>query len=180
MDISLMSRPQCTHTKNPCPGHNSPLPCWIWIIFHTIVVHDPKVCHDLDSRSYLQGHAYLKLCLGLLNSSLPSWILIIYHTNVSWPWLRVRSPRLRSKYTNGNFFSGPLPFSDVRAQSSSQALGHFFTFVLSSSESVMMHGERYIDRGLLRLWTPSPVPFGTLINIYSIVETSRSTTWNVI
>ena len=110
MDIPLMSRPQCTHTKNPCPaGHNSPLPCWIWTIFHTIVVHDPKVCHDLDSRSYLQGHAYPKLCLGL-NSSLPSWILIIYHTNVSWPWLRVRSPRLRSKYTNGNFFFRTITF----------------------------------------------------------------------
>ena len=43
------------------PGHNSSLPCWI-SIFHTIVVHDPTVFHDLDPRSYLQGqmHTYPK------------------------------------------------------------------------------------------------------------------------
>ena len=55
--ISPRSRSQCTHTGNLCPGHNSSLPSWIWIIFHTIVVHDPGVCHDLDPRSYLQGHS---------------------------------------------------------------------------------------------------------------------------
>ena len=32
------------------PGHNSSLPCWI-SIFHTIVVDDPTVFHDLDPRS---------------------------------------------------------------------------------------------------------------------------------
>ena len=29
--------------------------CQIWIIIHTINVHDPRVCHGLDRRSYLQG-----------------------------------------------------------------------------------------------------------------------------
>ena len=29
-----------------------------WIIFHTIVVHDPRVCHDLDPRSYLRGQGH--------------------------------------------------------------------------------------------------------------------------
>ena len=53
--ISLKSRSQYTHTQNQCPGHNSSLPCWIWIIFHTIVVHDPWVCHNLDPRSYSKG-----------------------------------------------------------------------------------------------------------------------------
>ena len=158
MPISLMSRPQCTHTKNPCPGHNSPLPCWIWIIFHTIVVHDPKVCHDLDSRSYIQGHAYPKLCLGL-NSSLPSWILIIYHANVSWPWLRVA--KVKVKVYKWQFFFRTITFLGCVCAVIVASPWSFFTFVLSSSESVMMHGERYIDRGLLRLWTPSPVPFGT-------------------
>ena len=42
-----------THTQNRCFGHNSSLPCWIWIIFHTIVVHDPRVYHDRDPKSYL-------------------------------------------------------------------------------------------------------------------------------
>ena len=27
-------------------------------IFHTIVVHDPRVCHDLDQKSYLQGKGH--------------------------------------------------------------------------------------------------------------------------
>ena len=54
----------------------------------------------------------------------------------------------------------------------------FVMFVLSSSESVMMRGERYTNRGCLLLWIPiaSPVPFGTCVNIYSSVETSLSTT----
>ena len=38
---------------NPCFGHNFLLSCRIWI-FHTIVVHDPRVCHSFDPRSYLQ------------------------------------------------------------------------------------------------------------------------------
>ena len=41
----------CSYTS--CPGLNFLLPCPIWIIFYTIVVHDPRVCHDLESRSYL-------------------------------------------------------------------------------------------------------------------------------
>ena len=43
---------------NLSADHNSSLPSWIWIIFHTIVVHDPGVCHDFDSRSYLQGQGH--------------------------------------------------------------------------------------------------------------------------
>ena len=45
-------------------------PCPNWIIFHTIVVHDPKVCHDLDQGSYLQGQgqcAHMHI-LTILNS----------------------------------------------------------------------------------------------------------------
>ena len=53
--ISPRSRSKCTHTSYLCPGHNSSLPCWVWIIFHTIVVHDLRMCHDLDPKSYLQG-----------------------------------------------------------------------------------------------------------------------------
>ena len=57
-DLDRRSYLQCQgqsayNPKNQCPGHNSSLPCWIWIIFHTIVVHDSRVCHDLDPRSYL-------------------------------------------------------------------------------------------------------------------------------
>ena len=55
--ISPRSRSQCIYTENPCPS--SSLPCWIWIIFHTLIVHDPSLCHDLDLRSYIkcQGHS---------------------------------------------------------------------------------------------------------------------------
>ena len=33
--------------KDRCPSHNSLLQSWILMIFHTIVVHDTKVRHDL-------------------------------------------------------------------------------------------------------------------------------------
>ena len=56
--IPPRSMSQCTHTENPCPGYNYSVSSWIWIIFHTIVAHDPCVCHDLDPRSYLQGQGH--------------------------------------------------------------------------------------------------------------------------
>ena len=41
-----------------CPGHNF-LPTFpIWIIFYTIVFHDPRVCHDFDPSSYFQGQGH--------------------------------------------------------------------------------------------------------------------------
>ena len=44
--------------SNPCPDLNSSLHNWIWMIFLTLIFHDPRVCHDLEPRSYLQvqGH----------------------------------------------------------------------------------------------------------------------------
>ena len=53
------SRSKCTHTWNPCPGQNCLLEGWILIIFHTIVVYDRRVCHDLDPRSYIQGQGHI-------------------------------------------------------------------------------------------------------------------------
>ena len=53
--IPPRSRSQCTHTQITCPGHNSSLQCWIWIIFRTIVVLDTRVFRDLNIRSYLEG-----------------------------------------------------------------------------------------------------------------------------
>ena len=55
------SRSQCTHAQNPCPAHNSLLPCWIWIIFNSIVVHDQRVCRDIHLMSYLQGQSHSAL-----------------------------------------------------------------------------------------------------------------------
>ena len=53
------SRSQCTHTGNPCLDHNSSLLSWIWVIFHILIAHDRRVCHDLDPWTYLlcQGHS---------------------------------------------------------------------------------------------------------------------------
>ena len=105
--MSLRSRSQCTHTKNSCPGHNSSLPCLIWIMFHTIVVHDPKVVHDLDPRSYLpcQGHCahILKICVRAITPHCHLDLDNISHNccpwpkGVSWPWSKVISPRSRSQ-----------------------------------------------------------------------------------
>ena len=49
----------CPSVCSPsCPGHNSVPSRPIWIIFHTIVFHNLRVCHDLDPRSYLQGQGH--------------------------------------------------------------------------------------------------------------------------
>ena len=58
--VMTLNQGQCqsTHTQNLCPGKKSSVPCWSWILFHTIVVHDPKVCHDFKLRSYLQGQGH--------------------------------------------------------------------------------------------------------------------------
>ena len=86
-----------------CPGHNFLTPCPIWIIFHTIIVHDPRMCHDLDPRSYLQGQGHWthtqKLCPGH-NSSLPCWIWIIFHTSV------VHDPRVCHDLDPRSYFQG--------------------------------------------------------------------------
>ena len=56
--IYLRSIPQCTYTQNPSPSHNSLLLCFIWKIFHTIVINSPRVCHDIEPRSYLLGQIH--------------------------------------------------------------------------------------------------------------------------
>ena len=52
-------RSRCTHSQNPCPGHNSLLPSWVWIMVYSIVVHGSRVCQSLGSKSYIQvqGHS---------------------------------------------------------------------------------------------------------------------------
>ena len=46
------NHPVCLSVRlfTSCPGHNFLTPCLIWIIFHTIIVHDPRMCNDLDPR----------------------------------------------------------------------------------------------------------------------------------
>ena len=56
-----------------------------------IVVHDPRMCHDLDPRSYLQGEGHCahipKIGVRAI-TSLPCWIGIIFYTVV------VNDPRM--------------------------------------------------------------------------------------
>ena len=53
--VNMSMRYRCTLTKILCPGHNFLMLFYVWMIFHTIVINDPRVCHDLDPWSYLQG-----------------------------------------------------------------------------------------------------------------------------
>ena len=43
--------------NHACPGHYPLLSAWIGMILHTLV-HDPRMCHDLDPRSYFQGQGH--------------------------------------------------------------------------------------------------------------------------
>ena len=94
------SRSQWTYTQNHCLGHNSSLLYWIWIMFHTVVVHDPSVCRATDPRSYLPRS--MLQCTHTLNpylvhnSLLSSLVLIIFQTIVchdskTWHDLEPRS-----------------------------------------------------------------------------------------
>ena len=69
-----------------CPGHKFLLPCLIWIIFLIIVVHDPRVCHNLDPGFYCHGHGehtYPKnLCLPLIPHYHVGSIILVFHTIV--------------------------------------------------------------------------------------------------
>ena len=100
------------HLFTSCPGHNFVTTCPIWIIFHTNVVNDPGVCHDLDPKSRSQCSHTQNPCPGH-NSSLPSWSWIIFHTIV------VHDPRvchdLDSKsYLKGQVHSAHIPKIRVR------------------------------------------------------------------
>ena len=103
---SLSSRSLCTYTQNLCPGHNCSLLSWIWIIFYTIIVHNPRMCHDLDPGSYFQapGHIYHKSVCGprLLTVKLDldiSYNCCPWPKGRSCPWPKVISPRSRSQCT---------------------------------------------------------------------------------
>ena len=101
---------QFTRKQNPCPGHNSSLPCWIWIIIHTIVFRNPRMYHDLDPRSYLQGQghsAHITKIYVISITVLSCWILMIFYTNASCLELLVTLPRSRSQLTHRkNLFPG--------------------------------------------------------------------------
>ena len=130
-----------------CPGHNFVSTCSIWIIFHTIVVHDP--------RSYLQGQGHSthiqKLCPGH-SSSLPSLILIInishncypWPKGVSWLWTMVISPRSQCTHTENQnssllcvrtclFIDGRYLQMDIRRQA-----------LLSSDNSCLLLCNHYL------------------------------------
>ena len=100
-----------------CPGHNSSLPCFIWIIFHTIVVDEFRMCHDLDPRSFLQAkvavHTYQKsvsmpkLLPAMLYPNNISRSCCSWPKDVSWSWPKIISLRSRSHCTpTRNLFPG--------------------------------------------------------------------------
>ena len=98
----ISPRSKCTHTQNPCPGHNSLLPSWIWIILHTMSITQRCI------MTLTQGHtSNLRLqcthtqnqCPGY-NSSLPCWIWIISHTIV------VHDPRICHDLDPRSYFQG--------------------------------------------------------------------------
>ena len=90
-----------------CPGHNSTMLHWIWIIFHTVVVHDPMVCHNLESRSYLQvkvtvyTHTYLsnfhaKFYFYLKQKEIPTALLYPVFASCIGPDQMERGPKSAS------------------------------------------------------------------------------------
>ena len=75
-------------------------------------------------------HTYPKPYPGH-NSSLSSWILIIYHTILSWPRLRVTSPRSKLMHCNS--------FQD-HYLSQVTWMGWYFTQLLSMAQRLLLRG----------------------------------------
>ena len=91
-------------TQNLYPGHNTLLPNWIWIIFHTIFVHDSRMCHDLDPRSRSQcthTHYSVWAMLDLDNIS----------HNCIMTLTRGLIAKVKVTVYTWKFFSIPLPFT---------------------------------------------------------------------
>ena len=145
MNLAYNRSAHCTQVAISAPWGssfcNSSLPNWIWIIFHTIVVHLPRVC----PRSRSQCTFTENLCPDH-NSSLSSWIWIIFHTLIVHdlivcydldPRSNVHvSPRSRSqcihtpKPFHGHNFSLPswiwIIFHTIIIQLLSMTQGHIF------------------------------------------------------
>ena len=87
--ISPRSRSHCTHTKTSCPSYNSSLPCWIWIILHWIVVHQPSVSWPWPKVIYPRSRSqctHTKNMYSGYNSSLLTCVGYWYFTQLlSWP-----------------------------------------------------------------------------------------------
>ena len=109
--ISPRSRSLYPQSHNPRPGHNSLLSCRIWIIFHKIVVlelvHDPKMCHELDRRSYVQGQGHNAYIWQISVWAITSYSLTYcyvgfgyYLTQLLSIWVMDIYPRSRSQYTH--------------------------------------------------------------------------------
>ena len=85
--FAAQNDPCIAHSLNLCPHHNSFDPCCI-LMFLMIIVHDPRVCRGLDSRSYLkvQGHSadIPKICVWTkritgrldLDDTMTEWLLL--------------------------------------------------------------------------------------------------------
>ena len=82
-----------THAYKQVTGHTAYLPkfhvrvitsychvgIWIRIICHTIFVPDPRMCHNLDTQSHLQGLSHTKKFFrAILVTHSSCWIQIIF------------------------------------------------------------------------------------------------------
>ena len=93
--------PVCLFTKEPSHNFLSPYP--IWIIFHTIVVHDQGCVMTLISKVKVTVNTYPKsvsrqqLLTAKLGLDNISHNCCPCPKGMSWPWPKVISPRSRSQ-----------------------------------------------------------------------------------
>ena len=127
LDPKIISpRSQCTHTQICVRAITLYCHVGMMLILHvyTIVVYNPRVCHDFDPRSFSKVKVTVhtctenvchsahipKICVQTINPYYPVGIWMIFHTIVSWPWPCVISPRSRSPFTHSkNVFQGYNP-----------------------------------------------------------------------
>ena len=142
--LTSRSKSQCTYTRNPCPSHNSSLPSSIYIIFHTIVIHNSSACHDLDPRSYLQGqghNAHIPEIRIRDNSSLTCWIWIIFRAIIIHD-SRVCHDLDPKSYLQGQGHIAHIPEIRIRAITlyCQIWLGWYFTYLLSMTQGLLWPG----------------------------------------
>ena len=98
-----------SHNHNACWGYIYSLASWFLIISHTIVVHYPRLCHDLDSGHVGKGLGqYEYIAKNICNSK-----ILDSHNCYPWPKGLGSGPYLFAgnfdlNDTSHNFVHGPM------------------------------------------------------------------------
>ena len=78
--------------QKPVSNLNFTMLTWIWVILHTIIAHDPMVCHDLELSSKFK---LTREVTALPNDTFGSWTIVVWNVQIQreskewWPLIQI-------------------------------------------------------------------------------------------